>query len=419
LEYMRILSPFVLRISLALLVVLSSAAVLYTTVRNTRSAASLADQALESTALALSSSAETALRAGVSASGEEISEIFSDRVVAYALIAGQDGSILFHTNPRLVGARLGKEDSEASWPAKTASGRRTTLGTGVPAYEFNYVLHRPDGTPELLRLVLQTTPADRIVLESLRMWWTVGGVLALLWTVGIISERIFSRYLRLQEESERRGQLALIGQMTAVLAHEIRNALGSIKGYAQWVDEKIRPDDLKKPGLTGILQGTGRIESLVNELLLFSREEKFQPEHVHVEPLVREVTEAVVPPWNGRLDLDVEGEIKAWADREKLYRVISNGVRNAVQSMGGEGVLRVSARADGRRVTIQVEDTGPGIPESEIPLLFTPFHTSKPDGTGLGLAYSKKAVEGMGGRILLKNREGGRGAVLSIQLRRV
>jgi two-component system sensor histidine kinase HydH len=340
-------------------------------------------------------------------------------VVAYALIAGQDGSILFHTNPRLVGARLGKDDSEASWPAKTASGRRTTLGTGVPAYEFNYVLHRPDGTPELLRLVLQTTPADRIVLESRRMWWTVGGVLALLWTVGIISERIFSRYLRLQEESERRGQLALIGQMTAVLAHEIRNALGSIKGYAQWVDEKIRPDDLKKPGLAGILQGTGRIESLVNELLLFSREEKFQPEGVELEPLVREVTEAVVPPWNGRLDLDVEGEIKAWADREKLYRVISNGVRNAVQSMGGEGVLRVSARAEGRRVTIRVEDTGPGIPDSEIPLLFTPFHTTKPDGTGLGLAYSKKAVEGMGGTILLKNREGGRGAVLSIQLRRV
>jgi signal transduction histidine kinase len=66
-----------------------------------------------------------------------------------------------------------------------------------------------------------------------------------------------------------------------------------------------------------------------------------------------------------------------------------------------------------------MEDTGPGIPESEIPLLFTPFHTTKPDGTGLGLAYSKKAVEGVGGRILLKNREKGKGAILFIQLRRV
>ena len=416
---MRIRSRFVLRISLALLVVLSiDRCALHHRPKHPFRRVPGRSVAREHRAGAFLLRGDSAWRRR-SASGEEIREIFSDRVVAYALIAGQDGSILFHTNPRLVGARLGKEDSEASWPSKTASGRRTTLGTGIPAYEFNYVLHRPDGTPELLRLVLQTTPADRIVLEARRMWWTVGGVLALLWTVGIISERIFTRYLRLQEESERRGQMALIGQMTAVLAHEIRNALGSIKGYAQWVDEKTEPPDSKKPGLSAILQGTARIESLVNELLLFSREEKFQPEGVELEPLVREVTEAVVPPWNGRLDLDVERGIKGMGGPGKAVPRLSNGVRNAVQSMGGEGVLRVSARADGRRVTIRVEDTGPGIPDSEIPLLFTPFHTTKPDGTGLGLAYSKKAVEGMGGTILLKNREEGRGAVLSIQLRRV
>jgi signal transduction histidine kinase len=106
------------------------------------------------------------------------------------------------------------------------------------------------------------------------------------------------------------------------------------------------------------------------------------------------------------------------ADKEKLRRVFLNGVQNAIQAIGEEGTLRVSVGRDGRWVQVVMEDTGPGIPEGEIPRLFTPFHTTKTEGTGLGLAYSKKVVEGMGGRISLQNRESERGAVLSIQLPR-
>jgi signal transduction histidine kinase len=71
---------------------------------------------------------------------------------------------------------------------------------------------------------------------------------------------------------------------------------------------------------------------------------------------------------------------------------------------------------NGRWAEIRVEDTGPGIPGADLPKMFTPFHTTKADGTGLGLAYSKKAIEGMGGRIGIRNREGERGAVLWIRL---
>jgi signal transduction histidine kinase len=318
----------------------------------------------------------------------------------------------------LVGTHLGAGEPEPRWPSKTASGRRITLGTGLPAYEFNSFLHRPDGSPELLRLVLHTAPADRIVSDARRMWWTVGGVLALLWGAGIFSERIFTRYLRLQGDLEKRKQMALIGQMTAVLAHEIRNALGSIKGYAQWVDEQTDFQDPKKGGLAAILQGTGRIESLIDELLLFSREETFRLEGLDLEPLVREAVGCVVPPWKGRVELEVEARTRIRADREKLNRVLINGIRNAIQSMGHEGSLRLSARPAGRWIKIQIGDTGPGIPEGEIPRLFTPFHTTKPDGTGLGLAYSKKVVEGMGGRIRLENQEKNPGATLTVLLPR-
>ena len=407
--------PAVLRVSLAIFLLISSAAILYTTAQNFHSVRMLSTRALESTALALSSSAETALRATGNVADAEIREIFSDRVVAYALIAGKDGKVLFHTNPRQVGSYLSDQGNQ-KWPPRTASGRRIKLQTGLPAYQFNYVLHRADGTAELLRLVLYTTSADRIISDARKMWWTVGVILILLWLVGIMLERVFTRHLRLQEELERRNQLAFIGQMTAVLAHEIRNALGSIKGYVQWVHEKFEKPDPRKEGLSVVLRGVERIESLINDLLRFSRKEQYRIEPLDPVYLIREVINSSGPSWKGKVQLEAKPETRATGDREKLYQVFLNAIRNAIQSMEGDGDLRIEVSADARWVKIRIKDTGPGIPMEEVPRLFTPFYTTKTDGTGLGLAYSKKVVEGMGGRISLTNREAKAGAVLTIQL---
>ena len=407
--------PTVLRVSLAIFLLVSSAAILYTTTQNFHAVQTLSTRALESTALALSSSAEAALRATGNVAGEEIREIFSDRVVAYALIAGKDGKVLFHTNPRLVGSYL-SGDGTQEWPSRTASGQRIQLRTGLPAYEFNYILHHPDGTAELLRLVLYTTPADRIVSDARRMWWTVGAILVLLWAGGIMLERVFTRHLQLQEALQRQNQLAFIGQMTAVLAHEIRNALGSIKGYVQWVHEKLEKPDPKKAGLSVVLQGVKRIESLINDLLRFSRKEQYHIEPLNPVRLIQEAINSAVPSWKGKVELEAKPGTQAMGDRDKLYRVLLNGIRNAIQAMEGGGSLRIVVSADGRWVKIRIKDTGPGIPAEQVSRLFTPFHTTKADGTGLGLAYSKKVMEGMEGRITLANRGGRTGAVLTIQL---
>ena len=416
--YGRLKRPYlltVLRVSLAIFLLISSAAIIYTTTQNFQSVRMLSTRALESTALALSSSAETALRTTGNVEDAEIREIFSDRVVAYALIAGQDGKVLFHTNPRQVGSYLSDQGNQ-TWPPKSSSGRRIKLQTGLPAYQFNYVLHRANGTAELLRLVLYTTPTDRIISDARNMWWTVGVILTLLWLVGIMLERVFTRHLQLQEELERRIQLAFIGQMTAVLAHEIRNALGSIKGYVQWVHEKFEKPDPRKDGLSVVLRGVERIESLINDLLRFSRKELYRIETLNPEYLMREVIDSTDPSWKEKVKLEAKPGILATGDREKLYQVFLNAIRNAIQAMEDDGNLHITVTLDGRWVKIQIMDTGPGIPEEEIPRLFTPFHTTKTQGTGLGLAYSKKVVEGMGGRISLANREGKAGAVLTIQL---
>jgi two-component system, NtrC family, sensor histidine kinase HydH len=404
------------RLILFLFLLLSSTAILYGTAVNTRAVRDLAENSMESTALALSTSAESALRSGGNRAEREVRNILSDRVVAYAMIAREDGTILIHTNPGMVGGNI-REPELGEWlrSGKTF-GRRITLGTGLPAYEFNYLLHGPGGEVEILRLVLHTTRVDRILSDARRMWWTVGGVLVLLWAVGIALDRVFARHLRLQAQVERKERLALIGQMTATLSHEIRNALGSIKGYAQWVDERVEMADPKKKGLAAVLQGTMRIESLVNDLLLFSREETYSVQPVDVGVLVHESIAGEASGWKGEVELDPGEGMVVLADPEKLRRVLANGIRNAIQSMGDQGHLRIVARPDDRRVEIRIEDSGPGIPESEIVHLFTPFHTTKADGTGLGLAYSKKTMEGMNGEIDLANRQETAGAVLTILL---
>jgi two-component system sensor histidine kinase HydH len=404
-----------LRILLLSFLLLSSFGILYSTVLNERTMESLSIRSLESTALALSFAAEGALRSGKGQNDGEVRGILSDRVVAYALIAGMGGEILFHTNPRLAGTRL--PEPPAAWLKEGRPfGRRVTLGTGLPAYEYNYILHRPDGGPELLRVVIHTAQADSILSGARRMRWTVGFVVLLLWGLGAALDRVLARQFRMQAESDRRERLALIGRMTATLAHEIRNALGSVKGYTQWVSEKVDPSDPRKAGLDNALRAAGRIESLVNDLLSFSREEIYDVARIDLGPLVRETTAMETAGWGGKVEIDVHPGTFALADADKLERVLRNAVRNAVEAMGDEGTLRIEAGNVGHWAEIRVEDTGPGIPAGDLARLFTPFHTTKADGTGLGLAYSKKVVEGMNGRIDLSNREGGTGAVLAIRL---
>ncbi len=401
-------SRLALRFFLVVLLALSTAEVFYVARQDARTARAVAEKALEATALALSASAERALHTG---GGEgEIRGILSDRIVAYALIIDAEGIVLFHTNPGLVGTRLSPSRGRPERPV----GRRISLGTGVPAYELWYPLH--GGTrPETLRLVLHTTPIDSVAASSRSLHWGLGAMVALLWATGLAVDWLVGRLLGVRDEMARRERLSLVGHMTATLSHEIRNAVGGVKGYAQWIDEKTGPDDPRKKGLASILRGTARIEGLVDDLLRFSREERYRIEPVPAGPLVAEALRAAAASWGGEIVLAVPDGVAVLGDPEKLGRALVNGVRNAVQAMPGGGTLSVTVRPDRRgKVLFEIADTGAGIAESDREKFFTPFFTTKADGTGLGLAYSKKVIEGMGGTITLRNGAGG--ALLAISL---
>lgn len=404
--------------TLPVLVVLlaASAGILSATYFAAQAVRTLSAQSLENTARGISLAAEQVLRAE-DGRGVQFERLFSDRIVAYALIAADDGTILFHTNPDLRGTRFDDNQAFNRLTAGTSASRRTLLGTGRPVLLYDRLLQQEAGQPALLRLALHTVETDRMTARVGRLWWSVGAVLLLLWSGGLLVVVLAARSEQLRRAAERSESLALIGQMTSTLAHEIRNAIGSVKGYAQLVAEKTDTGDPRAQQLATVLRGVARIEHLVGDLLLFSREERFTVTDVDPAPLLATVA-SQLDPWKGRVELDLAAGLLVRADAEKLERVITNGVRNAVQAMGESGLLRIALQRRGNRIAIRIEDTGGGIDPEALPKLFTPFYTTRATGTGLGLAYAKKVVEGMGGTIDLKNRTDAAGTVFTVLLPR-
>jgi signal transduction histidine kinase len=416
-KHLHLYIPGLLRVSLLFLLLILSLVIIFMTKRNVQIVSTLAIRSLQNTAEGLSLAAENELRSTGGKDSSGIRKIFSDRIVAYALIARQDGTVLFHTNPALINTRLFSSQEMEKWiNTEKNPSRRVTLGTGMPVYEFNFIMDRTDSPPEMLRLVLQTTEADRMIRQAKRMWWITGMLIGVLWVVGFIFERFFTHRFKTQAARENQKRLTLIGQMTASLAHEIRNALGSIKGYAQWLEEKAVDGSPQKEALATVITGALRIEALVQELLLYSKEESYHNEPVELAPLVAEAIAASAPGLTAGTNLNIPAGTSVRADREKLFRVILNGIRNAIDAMDEGGNLRIFSHENSRWVSVHIEDTGKGISEKDHDRLFTPFYTTKTDGTGLGLAYAKKVIEGMGGAISLANRTGNAGAALTIQL---
>ncbi len=406
----------IIRAGLLFLLLFFSFALIFTTYQNYQSAKELADQSLKNTALALAATAENVLTATKHNNAiEKLRNIMSDRVIAYALITDRNGVIIYHTNERLLGGRI-DDLGEKAKKIENGKGQWITLGTGISAYEFNSLCRLPNGAFGILRLVLHTHSAERIISRANRQWGVVVAILLLLWTLGILLDRFFVRQIDLEKEMAREKELGLIGQMSSVLAHEIRNALGSVKGYVQYMDEKTPATDSKKGIYSLILQGTDRIETLVGDMLTFSRREDYRLESISIEPLLKESVSLALGSWPRKIDWkEIKGNVRA--DREKLLRALINLIRNAMEAMQDTaGTVHIATTKKGGNLVICIEDDGPGISDEVRERLFVPFFTTKASGTGLGLAIAKKLVEGMGGKLTLANRPDKKGAVATVQL---
>lgn len=212
-------------------------------------------------------------------------------------------------------------------------------------------------------------------------------------------------------EHERR--LASLGQMSAVLAHEIRNPLASLKGNAQLLARALPEGEKSRTKADRVVGEAIRLETLTNDLLEFARTGAIQREPIDPIALLRE---AAVEVGGDRIEVAVAGAPDAWQlDRPRIRQVLTNLLDNAVQSTEAGSRVEAGVGREGNCLVYVVRDHGPGIAEDDLPRLFEPFFSRRTQGTGLGLAVSKRLVELHGGSIQARNLPGG-GAEFSVSL---
>jgi len=239
-----------------------------------------------------------------------------------------------------------------------------------------------------------------------------------------LKNRVYALQQELSEknrELERSNRLAALGEMAAGLAHEIRNPLGGIQLYASLLAQDVadRPDSLKTVGK--IVSGVKRLESLVSQVLQFTREIVAHPQRCDVAEIVAEAVEIAsnkASQADVRLTLDSPPSLVCEVDSHLITQAVLNLVLNAIEASAdrsGGSVCVSLAPVEAGRLSLIVEDNGPGIPAEILDRIFNPFFTTKDEGTGLGLSIVHRIVEAHGGVITAAQRGGG-GARFEIRL---
>lgn len=207
---------------------------------------------------------------------------------------------------------------------------------------------------------------------------------------------------RTEEELQRSRALAMIGELAAKIAHEIKNPLAGIYAAIQLLGRDLDQEDPKQEIFEELRGEVRRLDETIQELLSFARPRTPQPRPTGLRPFIEDL---LVPlrlnPVVARHEVlvDVEDSLIASVDSRLLGQVLTNLVLNAAQAMEDPGTLRIAARAGSGSVELDITDTGPGVPAEVQEEIFEPFFTTKGRGTGLGLAIARKHVEAHGGTL--------------------
>jgi PAS domain S-box-containing protein len=217
----------------------------------------------------------------------------------------------------------------------------------------------------------------------------------------------------LQRQMQMKESLAALGELSAGIAHEFKNSLATISGYAQMIRAETQGDAAENA--QRILQQTRALAHVVTEFLKFARPQELANEEV----TLRELVERVISELRDSLpqaEIVSDGQFECVSGDEGLLRqAVLNLVRNAAEaagerSSGAQVMVRGAVEQTGGRTVqrLTVADNGPGIPPADLSKIFAPFFTTKPNGTGLGLAIVQKIIVQHGGSIEARNRpEGG------------
>jgi signal transduction histidine kinase len=229
----------------------------------------------------------------------------------------------------------------------------------------------------------------------------------------------YERLRAAQQELVQKEKLALLGEMAATVAHEIRNPLTAVRGFAQRIARKTEEDSRTCTYCNMILEEVDRLNKVIADVLDFARRLSPRLEATDLNALCRDTVKllqqelveneiTLVPDF----DLDLP---PVALDSSQMKQVLVNLFQNARQAMEREGTLTLSTALRDGWAVLTIADTGEGILEENLQRIWEPFYTTRTHGTGLGLALVRRIVEDHGGRVDVRS-EPGRGTTFEIYL---
>jgi len=372
-------------------------------------------------------------------------EEFFDHIAAFpdvlrANVYSRDGRVLWSSDPALMGRKF-NDNRELE---QALAGRIVIESGDVEALarKLEHLVPQWGGRQfvELYLPVRETTPGPVIgVVEVYRvpdaLFATVRAGMVIIWTsafagAALLFAALFwlvRRASRTIDEQQRRiveaESLAVVGEMSTVVAHGIRNPLASIRSSAELIDAELPADPAPggpRESARDIIEDVDRLEEWVRSLLTYAQPAGGPLETVQLEDVVRVALQGFAREFERR-DVRLELQLDAASagvhgNRALLAEVLNNLISNALDAMPRGGRLRLSSRAlDPHRVEIAIADTGVGIPPERLRHAFTPFFTTKGRGMGLGLPLSQRILRRCGGDIALDSTAGA-GTTVRLQL---
>lgn len=399
---------------LVLILIAATFATMLSTVLTYRNSITAAEDSLKLQAFGIAASLEASLSRTMQGKDNIFKDIITEGMwegIAFIALYDKNGTTILHSNENLIGKRMQDEFFKTTVDTGKTVYNYVTLGTGEEVFVLNSPVHIQH-SGRVLRIALHTYHAEKIIRQARIQILSISIVIIVLWIMGYFIIKTLKRSEELKTIMEEKERLAVMGEMASVLAHEIRNPLGSIKGFAQYLMERNKEHvpqniDMGKGYLDIIVSEAKRLETLTEDLLIYAKPVEARIAEFNIHKLAEEIIHSLHPLREEKSEVSIEtlvpDNLTIKSDREKLRQIITNIVQNSIDAVKGSGIVSVKAERINDKIIITISDNGCGMNSDTKAKAFKPFFTTKARGTGLGLAIVENLTKSIGGTIELES----------------
>ncbi|MEN2994957.1 MAG: ATP-binding protein [Thermodesulfovibrio sp.] len=321
--------------------------------------------------------------------------------VAFLAVYDKEGKVVLHSNPSLIGKKF--DEIGALFDRESPYYHRVVLGTGEEVFLSDTKINM-NQNQYILRVALHLYPAEMpLRLSKIYLTFIFLSAFTVV-VVGITTVLIFGKIERMQIKMRELENLSILAR---ILAHEIRNPLGSIKGFAQYLFKKVSDKSLREY-LDIIIKESMRLERLTNELSIYANPENVTLQEVNLKEVIYDILLPFIRQNQEVKFIQKLENIYLKTDADKLKQILNNIIQNSIDALkdSPDKKITVMAYKTNDKIKIEIEDTGIGMDEETLKKALKPFFTTKTRGTGLGLAIVERLCELLKIDLEIKSKKG-------------